>query len=288
MSSFAITCDTTAIQISKSLKTFGRFSKAELIYRPFYGHHIYELREVKLTERLRKFFTEGREVRLVQRKAAREFLDELSKSHSEIADALGKKVDSLRPSLRAGSATVPTSGPASIFKSKEKKAPQEPGVHFVTNSPFSLKANRIIVPRDAAVEAKVNFSSGRVFGLANNNKLNQTIAIDDRDKPYDQYSADDLRDIYKNLLSQSTESVVITPVIYEKDKLKAIIEAATTACKDNTSLSVTFAVDNADHQQKISAAYADVLSTSDAGSVEYAGHKLNSLSFIQQAEWKSI
>ena len=163
-------------------------------------------------------------------------------------------------------------------------------MYFVTNSPFSLNANRIIVARPAALQANVDFRSGLVFGSATVNARFGSIAIDDRSVPYDQHSPGDLRRIDEGLLGVRSGSVVISLVSYEGTALSAIVEAAANACQRNPALSVIFATDNADHQRQVSAADACVQLKSDEGPAGQTG-RWTSMSVLWEAvpaQWESL
>ena len=90
--------------ISSKLESFGRFAKAELIGISRPQQTVHELHEVKFGERLKRFFTEGRQARHSQRQAARAYRADLGNTHPASAAQLEKNRQSSMAFVRQGGA----------------------------------------------------------------------------------------------------------------------------------------------------------------------------------------
>lgn len=135
-----------------------------------------------------------------------------------------------------------------------RQVPDSAGIHFLTNSPFNLQANRIILPTSVAslkgyecfpevsVGKLPQKDTGRLIGF------NDTgLAGDDPKK---------IQERFGGLIANMAGTVVISPPpLANKEQLQAMMSAVIDACEKNQSLSVSFATEETNQREALTNAF---------------------------------
>lgn len=133
------------------------------------------------------------------------------------------------------------------------------GMHFVKNSALSLHANRTIVPLSTVLTKKLDAVSENEARYLPRYDDRRLIAFNDSplDSPSDS-SAHHVEERTALLLAGFVGKVVISPPNCDDDQLLAMLTAVRKACKENSMLSVTFAVDEEAQRDRLTKAYANM------------------------------
>ena len=145
-----------------------------------------------------------------------------------------------------------------FYPSHGRQVPGRAGIHFLTNSPFTLQAARTVIPLSVAQSkgyAYVNEGDVSAFPKLDTGRL---IALDDR--RIDQVkggSPKDFGERFSQLLHNMVGTVVIyPPPLANEEQLQAMMSAVIDSCEKNQSLSVSFATEDTDQQQELTNAFA--------------------------------
>jgi hypothetical protein len=138
-----------------------------------------------------------------------------------------------------------------------RQVPGRAGIHFLTNSPFTLQAGRTVIPLSVAQSngyAYVNEGDVSAFPKLDTGRL---IALDDR--RIDQVnggSPENFFERFSQLLQNMAGTVVIyPPPLANEEQLQAMMSAVIDSCEKNQSLSVSFATEDADQRKALTNAF---------------------------------
>jgi hypothetical protein len=144
-----------------------------------------------------------------------------------------------------------------FFPPHGRQVPGRAGIHFLTNSPFTLQAGRTVIPLSVAQSngyAYVNEGDVSAFPKLDTGRL---IALDDR--RIDQVnggSPENFFERFSQLLQNMAGTVVIyPPPLANKEQLQAMMSAVIDSCEKNQSLSVSFATEDADQRKALTNAF---------------------------------
>jgi hypothetical protein len=138
-----------------------------------------------------------------------------------------------------------------------RQVPGRAGIHFLTNSPFTLQAGRTVIPLSVAQSngyAYVNEGDVSAFPKLDTGRL---IALDDRRiDEVNGGSPENFFERFSQLLQNMAGTVVIyPPPLANKEQLQAMMSAVIDSCEKNQSLSVSFATEDADQRKALTNAF---------------------------------
>lgn len=144
-----------------------------------------------------------------------------------------------------------------FYPPRGRQVPGRAGIHFLTNSPFTLQAGRTVIPLSVAQSkgyAYVNEGDVSAFPKLDEGRL---IALDDR--RIDQVnggSPENFFERFSQLLQNMAGTVVIyPPPLANEEQLQAMMSAVIDSCEKNQSLSVSFATEDADQRKALTNAF---------------------------------
>ncbi len=138
-----------------------------------------------------------------------------------------------------------------------RQVPGRAGIHFLTNSPFTLQAGRTVIPLSVAQSngyAYVNEGDVSAFPKLDTGRL---IALDDRRiDEVNGGSPENFFERFSQLLQNMAGTVVIyPPPLANEEQLQAMMSAVIDSCEKNQSLSVSFATEDADQRKALTNAF---------------------------------
>jgi hypothetical protein len=138
----------------------------------------------------------------------------------------------------------------------DRLVPGDAGIHFLTNSPFNLQANRTIVPSSVADSKGYEYFPEVLVEELPNVDTGRLIAFDDSDLDrLFRFYPEKIKQRFGLLLANMVGTVVIYPPSAVDDQLKAMMSAVLDACEKNPQLSVSFAAPDQSQQAQLTRAY---------------------------------